>query len=239
MSVEIGGRLARAIRTMANHGRSASEIAAHYGLDALAVRRFLRRPLSKDRWAKGTDRPIIGPIARRVRVMIDHGWNDQDIAAALDLDPQRVRDFMWRLEPVRRGRLVRPRGRAEQGRLEGNRNKTLRTPKPKRLPDAWKLAALEDPRYRDPVSTLEAPAPAAELVDQPAAELPSPAAAEPRPPIAESWGSVHASGPRKITPAILAAAIKSHPEGRSWPAIARELGCHRMAHAHALRRPPP
>src|SRR5208337_1353565 len=114
MSVEIGGRLARAIRTMANHGRSASEIAAHYGLDALAVRRFLRRPLSKDRWAKGTARPIIGPIARRVRVMIDKGWNDQDIAAALELDPQRVRDFIWRLEPVRRGRLVRPRGRVEQ-----------------------------------------------------------------------------------------------------------------------------
>ncbi len=242
MSVEIGGPLARAIRTMANHGRSASEIAAHYGLDARAVRRFLRRPLSKDRWAKGTARPIIGRIATRVRTMMDKGWNDQDIAAALELDPQRVRDFMWRLEPVRRARLTRPRGRVEQERLERNRNKPLRVPKPKRLPDAWKLAALEDPRYRDPVATLEAQglleleSPA---VGQSAAELASDPVDPPRPPIAESWGSVHASGPRKITPAVLAAAIKSHQDGRSWPAIARELGCHRMALYHALRRPPP
>ncbi|HKI19663.1 MAG TPA: hypothetical protein VKA15_17380, partial [Isosphaeraceae bacterium] len=190
MTVEICGPLARAIRTMANHGRSASEIAAHYGLDALAVRRFLRRPLSKDRWAKGTARPIIGPIARRVRVMIDKGWNDQDIAAALELDPQRVRDFMWRLEPIRRGRLTRPRGHVEQERLERNRSKPLHVPKPKRQPDAWRVAALEDVRYRDPTSTLEAPAPAAaaELVHQVVAEM----VPEPRPPIAESWGSVHA-----------------------------------------------
>jgi len=237
MTGEICGHLARAIRIMANHGRSAREIAAHYGLHALAVRRFLRRPLSKDRWAKGTARPIIGRIATRVRTMMDKGWNDQDIAAALELDPQRVRDFMWRLEPVRRGRLTRPRGRSEQERLVRNQSKLPPLPKPKRLPDAWKLAALEDPRYRDPVSTLEAPA--AEVVDQAAAAELAPGPVDPpRPPIAESWASVHASGPRKITPAVLSAAIKSHQDGRSWPAIARELGCHRMALYHALRRPP-
>jgi|GEM_PF-2159692 len=109
--------------------------------------------------------------------------------------------------------------------------------------NAWSDAAREDPRFRDPIAPLElleapAAAPAAELVDQPATELAPGPADLPRPPIAESWGSVHASGPRKITPAVLAAAIKSHQDGRSWPAIARELGCHRMALYHALRRPP-
>ncbi|MGA2700385.1 MAG: hypothetical protein ABSH35_04740 [Isosphaeraceae bacterium] len=107
--------------------------------------------------------------------------------------------------------------------------------------NSWSLAAREDPRYRDRLEMLEAPAATIErpeLVNQPAAELAPGPTAEPRPPIAASWGSVHASGPRKITPAVLAAAIKSHQDGRSWPAIARELGCHRMALYHALRRPP-
>jgi len=108
--------------------------------------------------------------------------------------------------------------------------------------NAWSDAAREDPRFRDPVMTLEPPAAAIErpeLVDPPvAAELAPGPADPPRPPIAESWGSVHASGPRKITPAVLAAAIKSHQDGRSWPAIARLFGCHRMAFYHALRRPP-
>ncbi len=110
-----------------------------------------------------------------------------------------------------------------------------------RFRNAWSNAAREDPRYRDPVATLEftTEAPAAELVNQAAAELAPGPVDPPRPPIAESWGNVHASGPRKITPAVLAAAIKSHQDGRSWPAIARELGCHRMALYHALRRPPP
>src|SRR5271157_3905839 len=229
---DIAGSLARGIRTMARHGRSASTIAAHYGLDPLAVRRFLRRPLTKDQWSKGTDRPVIGWIATRVRALVDQGSSDADIAARLVLDPERVRDFRKRLEPVRRSRLARPRDRAEQARLEANQSKPLRPPKRKRSPlDAWKLAALENPRYRDPTARLEIPVPAAELAPGPAAE--------PRPPVAESWGSVHASGPRKITPAVLAAAIKSHQNGRSWPAIARELGCHRMALYHALRRPPP
>ena len=114
--------------------------------------------------------------------------------------------------------------------------KQPRQPKPKPL-DAWKLAALEDERFRDPVSTLEPPAAAeacaAELVDQTAAEL----VPEPRPPVAESWGSVHASGPRKITAQVLAEALQLREAEWSWPAIARKFGCHRMAFYHALRRP--
>jgi hypothetical protein len=77
--------------------------------------------------------------------------------------------------------------------------------------NAWSDAALEDPRP-DPASGVS--------------------------PVAESWGSVHASGPRKITAAVLDAAIKLHQDGWSRPAIAEKFGCHRMAFYHALRRPP-
>ncbi len=104
------------------------------------------------------------------------------------------------------------------------------------------VAALEDPRFRDPVAPLErveAPAAAiAEPVDQAAAELAPGPADPPRPPIAESWGSVHASGPRKMTAAVLTQARELRQAGWSWPAIARKFGCHRMAFYHALRRPP-
>jgi len=227
---------------MANNGRSAREIAEFYGVDPAAVRRFLRRPLSRDRWSQGTERPIVGVIAARVRVLLDQGSTDTDIAVRLDLDAERVRDFRRRLEPVRRGRITRPRGHAEQERLEQNQSKPRRIPTPKWTPDAWKLAALEDPRYLDPVSTFEPPGPAAiavDLVDQPAAtELAPGPATEPRPPIAESWGSVHASGPRKITAAVLAEALRLREAGWSWPAIARKFVCHRMSFFHALRRPP-
>ncbi len=104
--------------------------------------------------------------------------------------------------------------------------------------NAWSDAAREDPRFRDPVAPLErveapASALAAELVDQSVAEL----VPEPRPPIAESWGSVHASGPRKMTETVLAQARELRQAGWSWPAIARKFGCHRMAFYHALRRP--
>ena len=110
--------------------------------------------------------------------------------------------------------------------------------------NAWSDAAREDHRFRDPIVPLELLEPpaadvaVAELVDQAAAAELAPGPADPLRPVAETWGSVHASGPRKITAAVLATAIKSHQDGRSWPAIARELGCHRMAFYHALRRPP-
>jgi len=76
-----------------------------------------------------------------------------------------------------------------------------------------------------------------ELVDQlPAAEIPATLLEPPAPAPWTGPISPYASEPRKITDGVLAAAIKLHQEGRSWPAIARELGCHRMALYHALRR---
>jgi len=237
---ELSGRWTAGVRNMANNGRSVKEIAEFYGVDPAAVRRFLRRPLSRDRWSKGTDRPIIAQIATRVRALIDQGASDADIAGRLELDVERMRDFRRRLEPVRRGRLVRPRGRTEQEAFERNKSKPRRAAKPKRQPDAWRIAALEDPRCCDPVATLEPPPAAiAAGVDQPAApELAPGHAASPPPAIAGSWGSVHASGPRKITAAVLAEALRLREAGWSWPAIARKFGCHRMSFFHALRRPP-
>jgi len=107
-----------------------------------------------------------------------------------------------------------------------------------RFRNAWSDAAREDPRFRDPVARLERPTPAGG---------PAPAAAElapgpvdpPRPPIAESWGSVHAGGLRKITAPVLTEALQLREAGWTWPAIARKFGCHRMAFYHALRRPSP
>jgi len=110
--------------------------------------------------------------------------------------------------------------------------------------NAWSDAAREDHRFRDPIVPLELLEPpaadvaVAELVDQAVAELAPGLAAVPPPPIAESWGSVHASGPRKMTEAVLAQARELRQAGWSWPAIAQNFGCHRMAFYHALRRPP-
>jgi hypothetical protein len=132
--------------------------------------------------------------------------------------------------------VVSSRGLAEPDRaLRGVRLLTMAN---FRFRNAWSDAAREDPRFRDqvaPLERVEAPASAlaAELVDQSVAEL----VPEPRPPIAELWGSVHASGPRKMTETVLAQARELRQAGWSWPAIARKFGCHRMAFYHALRRP--
>jgi len=112
-----------------------------------------------------------------------------------------------------------------------------------RFRNAWSDAARDDPRFRDPVARLEpleaptAAAIVAELVDQ-AGAASAPGPVDPPRPIAESWGSVHASGPRITTAAVLGEALKLRQEGWSWPAIARKLNCHRMTIYHALRRPP-
>jgi len=110
--------------------------------------------------------------------------------------------------------------------------------------NAWSDAAREDHRFRDPIVPLELLEPpaadvaVAELVDQAAAAELAPGPADPPPAVAESWGSVYASGPRKITAVVLAEALRLREAGWSWPAIARKFGCHRMSFFHALRRPP-
>jgi len=107
--------------------------------------------------------------------------------------------------------------------------------------NSWSDSARTDARYRDRLESMEAPAATIErpeLVNQPAAKL-ALGPADPPPAVAESWGSVYASGPRKITAVVLAEALRLREAGWSWPAIARKFGCHRMSLFHALRRTPP
>jgi hypothetical protein len=161
-------------------------------------------------------------LCRWVRRLARKGWSAGDIASIYQVSKA---DVLSMLAPV----AVKPPNLKRPGACFTKHN-------------AWSDAARTDPRYRDPVSTLEAPAAAAiaaELDDQAAAaELAPGPAADPPPPIAESWGSVHASGPRKITADVLAEALQLREAQWSWPAIARKFGCHRMAFYHALRRPP-
>jgi len=159
-------------------------------------------------------------MCRWVRRLARKGWSAGDIASLYHVSKA---DVLSMLAPV----SVKPPNLKRPGACFKKHN-------------AWSDAALEDPRFRDPVSILEASAAviAAELLDQADAELAPGPAADPPPAIAESWGSVHASGPRKMTAAVLAEALRLRDANWSWPAIARKFGCHRMAFYHALRRPP-
>ena len=101
--------------------------------------------------------------------------------------------------------------------------------------NAWSDAARDDERFRDPVAPLdrreasELPAIVAELLDQDVVEeLPRVSA--------NTWGHPNASGPRKVTAAVLAETLELREQGWSWPAIAKRFGVHRMALYHALRR---
>jgi hypothetical protein len=207
MSDEIRGGLATAVRRLASRGIEPRVIAKRYGLNVWAVRRFLKTPPKKERYAHGPARRILGQTGTRVRDLIGRGWQIPDIAEALELDEDRVRNFAKRIVPVRRGSIVKPRTQAEQERLEANLRKNRPEPRPKRI-DEWKLAALVDPRYQDPVTpqTPVAPlelAPAAAAI---VAELPDQAGAAERteaPPAAvethqsrvtESWGHWNVRG---------------------------------------------
>jgi len=155
-------------------------------------------------------------LFRWVRRLARKGWSAGDIASIYQVSKA---DVLSMLAPV----VVKPPNPKRPGACFKKHN-------------SWSDAARIDPRFRDPVSTLEAPAAAiaAALVERPA-RSPGPAA-DPPPPIAESWGSVHASGPRKITAAVLARALELHRQGRSWPSIAAELGCHRQSLYFARKR---
>ena len=111
-------------------------------------------------------------------------------------------------------------------------------PRQPRPVDPWKG---DDWRWKDdvgPIDLVELPELPELGLDQ---ALPAriPAAMLERPAL-EPWRgpeSPLASGPRKITAEVLTRAVELHQAGMSWPAIAREFSCHRMAFYHALRRP--
>ncbi len=121
----------------------------------------------------------------------------------------------------------------------------LRAPPP-RLPRPAKQPKPVDPwkgtwRYRGDDDLIEFPvAPAIDQVtDQGgAAAIPAAELEQPAPSTWSGPSSPYVSGPRKMTREALTRALELRSEGKSWPAIARELGCHRMAIYHALRRLP-
>jgi hypothetical protein len=155
------------------------------------------------------------------------GWSVRDIASVYGLTPADVR------------RVLTPRdthASVDAKKQHGN----LRLPKPQRWVDQWRSPS--DPRYSDaagpaPAVELLEPIPTDELIDR-ATDAP----AQTKAVMITPWvGAVNPVGsgahpPRKITPAVLAAAIEAHAAGESWPAIAARLGCHRMALYHARRR---
>jgi hypothetical protein len=162
---------------------------------------------------------------RPIRRLAAAGWSAQAIAGIYGLTRADVR------------RVLTPRDNhasVDAKKQHGN----LRLPKPQRWVDQWRSPS--DPRYSDaagpaPAVELLPPIPTDELIDR-ATDAPAQTKA------VMPWvGAVNPVGsgahpPRKITPAVLAAAIEAHAAGESWPAIAARLGCHRMALYHARRR---
>jgi hypothetical protein len=228
--------LAKSVRMLARGGMPAELIASRHDLDPATVRAFLATPLQADRYAKSTDRRIMGRLGLRVRELSGRGFSARDIAYALDLDPPAVRDFLARCQGV-----ARPRTRDEQEARERHARERLeRANRPPKPDDPWRGSGWEWREDVGPDGSIELPAiaAAAELVtDQAAAELPRvEASAAPGPSTWSGPESPFVTGPRKITEEVLERAHKLHQAGWSWPRIARELGCHRMALYHARKR---
>jgi len=101
--------------------------------------------------------------------------------------------------------------------------------------NSWSKAARVDPRFRDPVAPPER-SEASELPAIAAAELDLVVVEELPRVVAESWGSPHASGPRKITAAVLAEALELREQGWNWPRIAKHFAVHRNSLWHARQR---
>ncbi len=185
--------------------------------------------------------------AQWVRIWRAQGWSIEELAQYFGV-PSSVIIQVLECRQYRRPRFSRalPAAEKERRRVARAREREARArqrekAKPKARARRW---LLDDWRFKDDIGSdgtveLLAPLAAAELVHQASAAEISATMLEP--PALEPWAgptSPHASAgkARKITAAILATAVKLHQDGRSWPAIARELGCHRMALYHARKR---
>jgi len=227
--------IARQARLMRSKGWTPQSIARLYRVSVAEVETVLKLPPTplEQRASQG----MRGRF-RQVRARHAQGWSIQSIAqhyglpeseVIRTLEHRRPRGLSRAMPSVEKQRRSEERARqcAEARARERNR-RWLPDPSD---PEAW--------RWKDDAGdTVEVLAPPADLVDQlPAAEIPM-TMLEPR--ALEPWAgptSPYASPdkPRKITAAVLAAAVKLHQDGRSWPAIARELGCHRMSLYHARK----
>lgn len=229
--------LALSIRRLAFCGHSARDIAKRHRLTVGDVRSFLATPPQKI--TRGTDRQIAGRLGPKVMYLHRRGWSYSAIAAGLDLDPERVRDFVRRSKGIRTANLARPRDRAQQEALERNQRARQRRQAraPKKFVDEWKAAAATDPSYRDPVASLEAPE-ASVVPEIAAAELDQGDVNEPPRTVDENWGSPHGgpSGPRKLRPEIMEEILRLRALGSTWPELAARFGVHRRSIHAALRR---
>ena len=146
--------------------------------------------------------------ARGARLKHAQGWSIEELARFYGV-PSSIITAVLSSRRYRRPRFSRALNPAEKQRRAEERTQQREAAKAKAQASRW-------------------------LVD--AAEIP---AADLKPPAPEPWDGPtdwRWHGPRKITPEVLTRAIELHNVGMSWPAIAREIGCHRMTLYFALRR---
>ena len=116
-----------------------------------------RRPTGPPRKGERADRrglPILGQSGTKIKRLRALGYQPTPIAGMLGLAVDDVKDFIRRLEPIRRGRLSRPRSRVEQLAIRP----TLPPAPPLRrmdpLADAWNWRARPEPPAVPPVVAI-------------------------------------------------------------------------------------
>ena len=169
---------------------------------------------------------ILGGTAAKVRALARLGYQPTAIARIVAVDLVDVHDFLARIRPVRTTRLVRPRGPAEQTRVNHHRRRRRPATPPPRPPaidpgEAWKYRDDIGPDGR-PVA-IDRPPAADVVVDLVELELP---AVAPRP--VNAWvgptdcfprGEQH--GHAKLTDADVVEVLRRHATGTSIYALAK------------------
>jgi hypothetical protein len=221
---------------MWSKGRSAESIARLYRVAVADVEAILgKRPLPPRQRIAGQGMRGIG---RWVHVKHAQGWTIEELGRYFAVPESEIVRTLKHQPPPRPSRALKP---GEKRRRVEERIRLREEARVQQQAHSWDR---DDWRYRDDqpdADRIEAltPPPATagpELVHQAgAAEIPATLEAR----TLEPWNgpaSPYASEPRKITPAVLAAARKLHQQGRTWPAIAAELGCSRNALFYARKR---
>jgi hypothetical protein len=175
-------------------------------------------------------RPILGHTGRHVRTLHALAYPAARVAELLALDPERVRDFIKRITPLRAGRqdpnrLTRPRTAAEDRAAKRQRkladDRRRRRAEERAALDAWgPRGAASDVRSTAPRTSVPMGTEAPELV----AGVPAIAVTPPPNP----WvGAVvlHARGCISLSPAQIAEAWALLQSGATWVHVAGRLGC--------------
>lgn len=205
-------------------------------------------------------RALLAETGTRVRRLKALRYGPRRIAEILGLNEGDVRDFLERLQPLRRARLVRPRTHREaeaarQARLraavalkERLRRIARREVERQRKRDAeasWgpRGEALERAEWTKARARLEAlqASPPADVADLDVDKLPATAASPIESPPVNPWvgptsmsasGSAH--GQAKLTEAAVMEARRLRAEGMSTGKLAKMFGCSRNTMCYAL-----